>query len=94
VKNYGFRPGVLRRVFAHVAGEGLESTREVLRGTVAPTRWVAGGRDAVTGTATGLSDGLVARARDRSSARNPHGISTRADRAVACYDRRGSGPSA
>jgi glycosyltransferase involved in cell wall biosynthesis len=89
VKNYGLRPGVLRRVCAHVAGEGVESTREVLRGTVAPTRWVGGGRDAVAGTATGLSDGFVARARDRSPARNPHGISTRADRAVACYDRRG-----
>jgi glycosyltransferase involved in cell wall biosynthesis len=100
VKNYGLRPGVLRRVSAHVVGEGVESTREVVRGTLAPTRWLGGGRDAIAGTATGLSDGLVARARDRSAARNPHGISTRADRAVACYDRRdrdggqGPGPSA
>jgi len=42
----------------------------------------------LVGLAGGSSDGLVARGRDRSPARNPNGISERADRAVAKYDRR------
>jgi len=44
----------------------------------------------ISGIATGISDGLVSRARDRTPARNPHGISKRADRAVARYDWRPS----
>jgi hypothetical protein len=43
----------------------------------------------LVGLTGGASDGFVARRRDRSPARNPNGISTRADRAVAKYDRRG-----
>jgi hypothetical protein len=58
----------------------------VLRGDLSPTEWFAGGRAVVTGTARGAIDGLVARARDRSLARNPHGVSDRSDRAVALYD--------
>jgi len=60
----------------------------VIRGESTPSRWVATGRDVLVGLAGGSSDGLVARSRDRSPARNPNGISKRADRAVAKYDRR------
>jgi hypothetical protein len=86
VKNYGLRPTVTSRVTRHAVGEGMTAARGVLGGTGRPTRLVGAARDALAGTATGASDGLVARARDRSTARNPHGLSARADRAVARYD--------
>jgi glycosyltransferase involved in cell wall biosynthesis len=90
VKNYGLRPTVVRRLASHAVSEGLDAAGELLRGDGRLTGFIGGGRDVATGTATGASDGLVARARDRSSTRNPHGLSTRADRAVACYDWRSS----
>jgi glycosyltransferase involved in cell wall biosynthesis len=88
VKNYGFRPTVLRRVLSHAGGDALSAARAVVAGDAAPTNWFGTGRDVAVGIATGYSDGLVARARDRSPTRNPHGCSARADRAVATYDRR------
>jgi hypothetical protein len=86
VKNYGVHPSVVRRIASHIGGEGVDAGRDLLGGSGTLTEWVGGGRDALAGTATGASDGFVARARDRSPARNPHGISKRADRAVARYD--------
>lgn len=88
VKNYGFRPTVVRRIVSHAVADAASAARDVLAGDATPTNWLGTGRDVVTGIATGYSDGLVARARDRSPTRNPHGCSKRADRAVATYDRR------
>lgn len=88
VKNYGFRPTVVRRIVSHAGADAASAARDVLAGDATPTNWFGTGRDVVTGIATGYSDGLVARARDRSLTRNPHGCSKRADRAVATYDRR------
>jgi glycosyltransferase involved in cell wall biosynthesis len=87
-KNYGVRPTVLRRTASHAAEDGLSAAREVLSGDARPTAWAGAGRAVTGGIATGFSDGLVARARDRTPRRNPHGVSARKDRAVACYDRR------
>ncbi|WP_129114813.1 glycosyltransferase family 2 protein [Halegenticoccus tardaugens] len=86
VKNYGLRPTVVRRTLSHAAGDAASTARDVVRGNATPTTWAGNGRDVVCGIVTGTSDGLVARARDRSSTRNPHGLSKRADRAVARYD--------
>jgi glycosyltransferase involved in cell wall biosynthesis len=86
VKNYGVRPTVVRRTLSHAARDAGAAARDVLRGEGTPTAWFGNGRDVIGGIATGTSDGLVARARDRSPARNPHGLSKRADRAVARYD--------
>jgi hypothetical protein len=86
VKNYGPRPTVVRRVAKHAVADGAAGARNVVGGSARLTRVVGAARDVVTGTVTGASDGLVARARDQSTTRNPHGVSTRADRAVACYD--------
>ncbi|MFC6826373.1 glycosyltransferase family 2 protein [Halopelagius fulvigenes] len=88
VKNYGVRPSVLRRTLSHAGRDALSSARDVVRGDASPTGWFGIGRDVLVGIATGSSDGFVARRRDRSAARNPHGCSKRADRAVAKYDRR------
>lgn len=88
VKNYGPRPGVLRRVGASAVRNGIDTGRRALRGDTTPTGWIGSGRDVGCGIAAGLSDGIVARWRDRSPTRNPNGVSTRADRAVARYDRR------
>lgn len=86
VKNYGPRPTVVRRTLAHAADDATSAAHEVLRGEGLPSAWFANGRDVVAGIARGGADGLVARARDRTPARNPHGLSKRADRAVAMYD--------
>ncbi len=88
VKNYGVRPTVFRRTLAHATSDAASTARDVVRGDATPSSWFGTGRDVVAGITTGVSDGLVARARDRSSIRNPHGLSKRADRAVARYDRR------
>ncbi|MFB6252219.1 MAG: glycosyltransferase family 2 protein [Halobellus sp.] len=88
VKNYGVRPTIVRRIASHAGSDGLSAARDVLAGEGTPTAWIGNGRDVLIGVATGCSDGLVARARDRSPSRNPHGCSKRADRAVAKYDRR------
>ncbi|ELZ37936.1 glycosyl transferase family 2 [Halorubrum saccharovorum DSM 1137] len=90
LKNYGVRPTVVARVGTHAATDALGAAGDVIRGESTPSRWVATGRDVLVGLAGGSSDGLVARSRDRSPARNPNGISKRADRAVAKYDRRAS----
>ncbi|VTT87413.1 glycosyltransferase homolog [Halorubrum sp. DM2] len=88
LKNYGVRPTVLLRTGSHALGDALDAGRDVARGESTPSRWAATGRDVLLGLTGGSSDGLVARRRDRSPARNPNGVSTRADRAVAKYDRR------
>ena len=86
VKNYGLRPATVKRTAKHAISDGVESAVGVFKGDVTPSGWVGTGRDVLAGIATGTSDGMVARARDRSRARNPHGCSARADRAVARYD--------
>ena len=88
LKNYGVRPTVVARVGSHAATDAIGAAGDVVRGESTPSRWAANGRDVLVGLAGGSSDGLVARGRDRSPARNPNGISERADRAVAKYDRR------
>jgi len=90
LKNYGVRPTVTARAGTHAATDAFGAAGDVLRGESTPSRWAATGRDVIFGLAGGSSDGLVARSRDRSPARNPNGISKRADRAVAKYDRRSS----
>jgi glycosyltransferase involved in cell wall biosynthesis len=86
VKNYGLRPTVVRRTLSHAGSDAFASAKDVLRGDSSPTGWFGTGRDVLVGMLTGASDGMVARARDRTATRNPHGRSKRADRAVAKYD--------
>lgn len=85
-KNYGVHPTVVRRTLTHAAGDAATAARDVGRGEGTPSEWFGNGRDVAVGALVGAKDGLVARARDRTPARNPHGISKRADRAVARYD--------
>jgi glycosyltransferase involved in cell wall biosynthesis len=86
VKNYGVRPAVATGTTRQAIRDALVAGRDVLRGDLSPTEWFATGRAVVTGATRGAVDGLVARVKDRSPARNPHGISDRSDRAVARYD--------
>jgi len=86
VKNYGVRPTVARRIVAHAVSDAAAGGRDVFRGEDTPTSWLGRGRAVVGGIARGAASGLLARARDRSPTRNPHGTSRRADRAVARYD--------
>ncbi len=88
LKNYGIRPTVVGRTARHALADAGSVARDVLDGEATPSGWIGNGRDVVFGVGSGTADGLVARARDRSPARNPNGISKRADRAVAKYDRR------
>ena len=88
LKNYGIRPTVVGRTAKHAVTDAVSVARDVVRGEATPSGWVANGRDVLLGIVDGSSDGMVARARDRSPTRNPNGLSKRADRAVARYDRR------
>ncbi|WP_251329890.1 glycosyltransferase family 2 protein [Haloplanus pelagicus] len=86
VKNYGLRPATAADTTRPALRDALVAGRDVLRGDLDPTEWFATGRAVVSGVVRGAADGLIARVKDRSSARNPHGISDRSDRAVARYD--------
>jgi glycosyltransferase involved in cell wall biosynthesis len=88
VKNYGLRPTVVRRVARHAGADALDALRDVARGEGRPSSWFGNGRDVLAGATQGAAKGVVARFRDRTSRRNPNGMSTREDRAVAVYDRR------
>jgi hypothetical protein len=85
-KNYGPRPTVFRRLVSHTTIDGAASVRGVLKGEVTPTGGLGRGRTVTTSTLYGLKDGLRARVSDRTSKRNPNGISSRTDRAVERYD--------
>lgn len=93
LKNYGLRPTAFMRTASHAVSDAVSAARDVVRGDGTPSRWLGNGRDVVGGIVTGSSDGMVARAKDRSPARNPHGLSKRADRAVATYDERSESPA-
>ncbi|QIO22180.1 glycosyltransferase family 2 protein [Haloarcula sp. JP-L23] len=88
LKNYGVRPTVARRILSHAGIDAAEALKDVARGETPPSKWLGTGRDVLRGLGLGSKDGLVARYRDRSDARNPNGRSIRADRAVTVYDRR------
>ena len=85
-KNYGLRPTVIRRTFGHAGTDAVQVARGLATGEVAPSRWLANGREVTTNITIGFKDGLVARARDRTPRRNHRGISARGDRAVERYD--------
>jgi len=87
-KNYGLRPGVVRRMFGMASRDALDSLRDVASGEDRPSGWLATGREVVVGLARGTGAGIWARLRDRTSRRNPNGRSSRSERAVAVYDRR------
>lgn len=88
VKNYGPRPTVGYRVVRHAVTDAWTTFREVVTGEGRPSAWLGNGRDVSLGTGRGLVDGLRTRYRDRSSRRNPNGLSARTDRAVTVFDRR------
>ncbi|EMA49824.1 MULTISPECIES: glycosyltransferase [Halococcus] len=87
VKNYGVRPTTARRLANHAVRDAFSGFVGVARGDGTPTAWFGNGRDVLTGSGRGEGAGLLARWRDRDR-RNPNGISSRSDRAVAVYDRR------
>lgn len=87
-KNYGPRPTVVRRTLSHAGADAVAAARAVFRGEGSPSAWFGSGRDVLTGIARGTADGLLARAQDRNSSRNPNGLSIDKEHAVATYDRR------
>jgi glycosyltransferase involved in cell wall biosynthesis len=86
VKNYGVRPAVARSTVISALRDCWTAARDVTRGTVTPTTWLAHGREVVMGITKGFVAGLRARRADETPRRNPHGVSTRHDRAVQRYD--------
>ncbi|WP_458206173.1 glycosyltransferase family 2 protein [Haladaptatus sp. NG-SE-30] len=86
VKNYGPRLTVFRRTFRDAITDAREAGRDVAAGDAEPTFWASCGKRVFKGIASGTRDGALARVRDRSVARNPAGVSSRADRAVERYD--------
>lgn len=86
VKNYGPRLTVFRRTLRDAATDARKTGREVMSGNAEPSLWASCGKRVCKGIAVGTKDGALARVRDRSDARNPAGLSSRADRAVERYD--------
>lgn len=86
VKNYGFRPTVIRRLLGHAGSDAIAELRDVVGGDGRPSRWLGTGRDVLWNTVGGTKDGLVSRRLDRTDRRNSRGRSSRADRAVTVYD--------
>ncbi|MFC4544219.1 glycosyltransferase family 2 protein [Halosolutus amylolyticus] len=87
-KNYGPRPRVLVRTIGSAVRDGAAGARGILEGDEKPTEWLGDGIDVAKSSLCGFRDGLRARYADRSTRRNPNGLSTRHDRAVRIYDRR------
>lgn len=85
-KNYGPRPSVAGRIVRHAAGDGFRALAEVVTGEGVPSTWVNDGRTVLGSAITGSRDGMRARRSSDSPTRNPHGLSTRMDRAEARYD--------
>jgi len=85
-KNYGVRPTVFRRIVSHGIADAYRVAKDVLRGEATPTSWFGEGKLVLRGMAGGTTGGLAARARDRTSRRNPRGLSARDDRAAHIYD--------
>lgn len=85
-KNYGVRPTTFRRILWHGLRDAVAVGKAVVRGNATPTTWFGDGKRVVRGAAGGTRSGLVARARDRTPARNPRGLSDREDRAHRVYD--------
>ncbi|WP_182021440.1 glycosyltransferase family 2 protein [Haloquadratum walsbyi] len=86
VKNYGIRPTVVRRILTHIGADAVDAARDVLADNRALSTYLSVERDAATGAIAGVVTGLQARFADRSTTRNPHGCSARADRAVSRHD--------
>jgi len=87
-KNYGLHPTVPYRTLRHAVADAAGALNDVVRGDAKPTTWFGNGRNVALGGVRGYVDGLRARYGDRSPSRNPNGLSSRADRAVAVRDRR------
>ncbi len=85
VKNYGVRPTTARRLLSHAGSDAFSGFVGVVRGEATPSSWFGNGRDVLSGIVKGEAAGLLARWRDRKH-RNPNGLSSRSDRAVAVYD--------
>jgi glycosyltransferase involved in cell wall biosynthesis len=86
VKNYGLRPSITYRIARHGVRDAASGFSAVVRTESDPSQWLATGRDALKGSLVGVKDGLLARANDRTTRRNPRGLAARTDRAVAVYD--------
>lgn len=85
VKNYGLRPRVLASGLRPAVGDGVGALRDVLGGDVGASEWLGDGCDVFRNGLRGVRAGLRARRADRTPRRNPNGISSRMDRAVARY---------
>ena len=88
VKNYGLRPASGTVTLREAVDDTVTAAKDILRGDIEPTTWLANAGAVVSGAVTGASDGFVARRRDRSPTRNPHGLSNRDDRIVDRYEPR------
>ncbi|MCU4925313.1 glycosyltransferase family 2 protein [Halobacteria archaeon AArc-dxtr1] len=87
-KNYGPRPTITARIVGSALRDAAGAAKAVATGESTPTGWLGNGLAVTTNAAKGYADGLRARYADRTTRRNPNGVSARHDRAVRLYDRR------
>ncbi|MDZ7849294.1 MAG: glycosyltransferase [Halodesulfurarchaeum sp.] len=82
-KNYGLGWKSGRKLIGQLSRGGFSEAKSVMVGDVKPSLWFTNGREAVTQVLQGVKEGLTARLTDRSTRRNPHGLSARQNRPVS-----------
>jgi glycosyltransferase involved in cell wall biosynthesis len=85
-KNYGMSARIAFRVARLAVGDAVSMGADVLHGDAKLSQWAAAGAAIVPSTWLGAQDGLNARMADRSPRRNPNGVSSRMNRAMARYE--------
>ncbi|CQH48634.1 probable glycosyltransferase, type 2 [Halobacterium hubeiense] len=86
VKNYGFGARIAARIVKYAVGDAFSVGGDVLRGDAKLSEWAAAGSAVVPNVWTGSQDGMSARMADRTSRRNPNGVSARMDRTMVRHD--------
>lgn len=81
-KNYGAGRQTLFQLSRLLFRDGIEEAKAVTIGEAKPSRFIGKGRDATRAVLRGVKEGLAARVTDRSSRRNPNGLSASQDRPV------------
>jgi len=85
-KNYGVTPHIVARIVKHALGDAGSVGADVARGDAELSEWAAAGAAVVPNVWRGGQDGVSARVADRTSRRNPNGVSARMDRVHARHD--------
>lgn len=83
VKNQGIRPAVIGGIAMIALRDGATAASEVIDGNASPSAWFGNGSRVLKNVIIGMKKGRTARRADRTTARNPHGLSRSRDEKIA-----------